>query len=250
MAGAPKKPEEIFADFTQDLQTAFGENLISVVLYGSGATGEYRPGKSDLNFLVILRDDSVSSLRCGMDVVAKWHKRMVNTPLFMTQAYIRSSLDSYPIEFLNMQANYRLIHGEDVLRDLTFHPADVRVQCERELKGKALRLRQAYLESRDRPRAIREIIAGSITAFTSIFQGLIYLAGKPIPRTRGEIVNEVARRFHLDVEVFRKLLAVKRGQIKPSGPELAGLFKKYVSQIDTLSAVVDELPLEEEERKT
>jgi hypothetical protein len=149
-----------------------------------------------------------------------------------------------------MQANYRLVHGEDVLKDLIFRPTEVRIQCERELKGKALRLRQVYLESREKPRALREIIAGSITAFTSIFQGLLYLAGKPIPRTKEEIIKEVAEGFQLDVGVFLKLLAVKRGQIKASGPELAGLFKEYVSQIDALSGMVDQLSLEEKEGKT
>ncbi len=247
MARAPKQPQEIFADFTADLQKSFAEDLIAIILYGSGATGEYVPGKSDLNFLVVLKNDSIDSLRRGMEVVAKWRKRMVNTPLFMTPAHIRSSLDSYPIEFLDMQANYRLVHGEDVLKDLQFRPADVRVQCERELKGKLLRLRQLYLETRQKPRAMKEIIAGSITAFTSIFQGLIYLKGKPIPKTKQEIISAVSELFGLDAGTFLQLLAIKTGQKKISAAEILELFKKYVSEIDALSRAVDKLSLEKEE---
>jgi hypothetical protein len=247
MARAPSKPEDIFTEFTGDLQRIFGEDLVSIILYGSGATGEYRPGKSDLNFLVVLQDDSVDSLRRGMAAVARWRKRMVNTPLFMTKVYIQSSLDSYPIEFLDMQANYRLVHGEDVLKDLQFRPADLRVQCERELKGKALRLRQVYLEAREKPRAMREIIAGSITAFTSIFQGLLFLVGKDIPKTKGEIINRVAQEFQLDADTFLKLLAIKTGERKASPTEIRELFKKYVSEIDALSGAVDKLTLKKEE---
>lgn len=246
MARAPKKPEEIFADFKGDLLRAFGDDLVCVVLYGSGATGEYVPGKSDLNFLVVLKDDSVDSLRRGLDLVAKWRKRMVNTPLFMTKAYIESSLDSYPIEFLDMQANYQLVYGEDVLKTLVIRPADLRVQCERELKGKALRLRQVYLEAKENPRALREIISGSITAFTSIFQGLLFLKGKEIPTTKREIIHLVSQEFGLEGDTFLKLLAIKTGQKKASGPEILELFKKYVEEIDALSKLVDELPLEKE----
>lgn len=247
MARAPSKPEEIFSDFTKDLQEAFGEDLVSISLYGSGATGEYVPGKSDLNFLVILKDDSVDSLRRGMAVTARWRKRMVNTPLFMTRAYIDSSLDSYPIEFLDMQANYRLVHGEDILKTLAFRPADLRVQCERELKGKALRLRQVYLEARDKPKAMREIIASSITAFTSIFQGLLFLKAKAIPKTKREIIYQVSREFGLDADTFLKLLAIRAGKKKTSSAEILELFKKYVTEIDALSDAVDELPLKKEE---
>jgi hypothetical protein len=183
-------------------------------------------------------------------VAARWRKRMVNTPLFITKAYIDSSLDSYPIEFLDMQANYRLVHGEDILKDLQFHPADLRVQCERELKGKALRLRQAYLEAKENARAMRGIIAGSITAFTSIFQGLLFLKGKTIPKTKREIIQQVSQEFGLNAEAFLKLLAIKTGQKKASGEEIVELFKTYVAEIDALSGAVDKLPLEKEEMET
>jgi hypothetical protein len=57
-------------------------------------------------------------------------------PLFLTRSDLSSSLDSYPIEFLNMKNRYRLVYGEDVLQKLSFNPLAVRLQIERELKGK------------------------------------------------------------------------------------------------------------------
>jgi hypothetical protein len=246
MAKAPHNPEEIFAEFSGDLNKAFGDDLISIILFGSGATGEYVPGKSDLNFLVVLADDSVSSLQRGMDAAARWRKRMVNTPLFMTRGYITSSLDSYPIEFLDMQANYTLIYGEDVLKSLSFRTSDVRMQCERELKGKLLHLRQAYLESQEKTKILREIIVSSITTFISIFQGLLYLKGKTIPRTREEIVQQVAADFQINASIFLRLLEIKKSALKISREELTDLVRKYVTEIDALSDTVDKLVLKQE----
>jgi len=247
MARAPKTPEEVFADFSNDLKKDFGDDLISIILFGSGATGEYVPGKSDLNFLVVLADDSAQSLHRAMDTVARWRKRMVNTPLFMTPEYISSSLDSYPIEFLDMKANYRLVYGEDVLGDLSFQLAEVRVQCERELKGKLLHLRRAYLESEGKAKNLREIIAASITTFISIFQGLLYLKSVPIPRTREEIVQQVAAEFHMNAPVLLRLLAIRKGGVKVSARELSELFRNYVDEIEALSDSVDTLILTQEE---
>jgi hypothetical protein len=50
MAKIPQKPEAIFSEFTKDYKRAFAADLLSIVLYGSGASGHYIPGKSDLNF--------------------------------------------------------------------------------------------------------------------------------------------------------------------------------------------------------
>jgi predicted nucleotidyltransferase len=247
MAKAPQNPEEIFAEFSGDLKKAFGDDLISIILFGSGATGEYVPGKSDLNFLVVLTDDSVSSLKRALKPAARWRKRMVNTPLFMTPEYIASSLDSYPVEFLDMKANYQVVYGEDVLENLRFQPAEVRVQCERELKGKLLHLRQAYLESEEKAKRLREIINASITTFISIFQGLLYLRRAPIPRTRKEIIQQVAAEFQISADVFLRLLEIRKGTVKISARELSEVFGNYIGEIEALSDSVDKMVLKQEE---
>jgi len=250
MAKAPKQPKDIFADFSRDLKEIFGQDLISIVLYGSGATGEYRPGTSDINFLVILKNTSVPSLGRGMKLAARWRRRMVNTPLFMTENDIRDSLDSYPIEFLDMKANYQLVFGKDVLQDLDFHPQDVRVQCERELKGKLLHLRQAYLESEGKTKLLRKIITTSITTFISIFQGLLYLKQHPIPRTKEEIVQEVAAGFEINASIFLRLLDIRKGGVKIPAAELNELFRSYVTEIEVLSDSVDKMNLKQEDIST
>jgi len=38
----------------------FGNDLISVILYGSAVTNEYIPKKSDLNFLIVLSEGNLN----------------------------------------------------------------------------------------------------------------------------------------------------------------------------------------------
>ena len=59
MAKAPQNPEEIFSEFTNDYQKIYGTDLLSIVLYGSGARGDYIPGRSDLNFLIVLTEEGI-----------------------------------------------------------------------------------------------------------------------------------------------------------------------------------------------
>ena len=61
MSKIPKTPQEVFPEFVDDLKGIYGEALQSVILYGSGARGEYVAGKSDINFLVVLAEDPIAS---------------------------------------------------------------------------------------------------------------------------------------------------------------------------------------------
>jgi hypothetical protein len=115
MAKIPKKPEEIFPEITGDYRKIFGEDLISIILYGSGAGEDYIPGKSDLNFLITLTDRGLEGLDRVLETVGRWRKRNVAIPLFMTREYLTDSQDAYPIEFLNMKRIYIVVTGEDVL---------------------------------------------------------------------------------------------------------------------------------------
>ena len=136
MARKVKDPKEIFADITDDFKSVFGEGLVSIILYGSAASGDYIPGASDVNFAVVVSDDGIDTLDRAFGVVSKWKKRKVATPLFLTESYIHTSVDVFPIEYLNLKNNHQVVYGKDVFADLTFHREFVRLQCEREIKGK------------------------------------------------------------------------------------------------------------------
>jgi hypothetical protein len=238
-----KKPEEIFAEITEDYKKIFGDDLISIILYGSGTGNEFQPGKSDLNFLIILSDETIDHLDRAIETVSRWRKKKVATPLFMTKSYIESSLDSYPLEFLNIKKNYILVYGEDVLKDISLEAHHLRLQCEREIKGKLLLLREGFLETEGKQKRIKELINASITAFISIFSGLLYLKGIEIPPTRREIIQFVAKEIPINQEIFMRCLDIKQDKKKFSSSEIKDIFKTYVVEIRKLWEVVDKMEI-------
>ena len=48
--------EKLISEFVEKMKAAAGDNLVSVVLYGSAADGEFHPEYSDLNLLCLVRD--------------------------------------------------------------------------------------------------------------------------------------------------------------------------------------------------
>jgi predicted nucleotidyltransferase len=241
MGKIPQRPEDIFETFRDDIKKAFGEDLKGLILYGSGARGEYIPGRSDLNFLVILTDTGIDHLDRAFGIVSSWSKRRVAIPLFMTKSMILQSLDCYPVEFLNMQLHYVPVYGEDVLRGLAFDRSNLRLQLERELKGKLLHLRTGFLETQGKDKALARLIAVSLTAFLSLFTALLYLKGIAAPRDRRELIRETAVAAGLDGNIFEKCLDIRENTRNPRGAEALALFKSYLREVGKLCDIIDKL---------
>jgi len=239
MARVIKKPEDVFAEITADLDKVFGKDMLSLILFGSGADGTYIPGKSDLNFLVILTEEGIKNLERAVEIVKKWRKRRVATPLFLTKAYVLSALDSFPVEFYGIRRNHILVHGEDFVSELAFEPCDLRLQLERELKAKILHLRQGFLESGGKEKDLRHLIEISLKSFIALFRALLFLKCSAIPVDRREIVRAVARAFFLDADLLDKCADISEGKDRFSSPEIRDIFRAYMDEMNRLCDIVD-----------
>ncbi|MEW6326641.1 MAG: hypothetical protein AB1487_03475 [Thermodesulfobacteriota bacterium] len=191
--------------------------------------------------LVVLTDRGIGRPARAFDVVHKWHKKGLPTPLLLSKSYIGASLDTFPLEFMAFQKSYHVEYGEDVLQSLTFDKANVRLQCEREIKGKLLLLRRRYLETRGKGKDIRQLIAISLPSFIMVFYGLLYVLGREVPFAEDEIISQLTDALKLDRELFMTLLRVKEGKKKPSEGELSHLLEGYLDAVNRLAQVVDSL---------
>ena len=241
MAKIPNDPKEIFREITEDYHALFGGDLVSIILYGSAAGPDYRPGKSDVNLMIVLTEKGILDLEKAFKTVAGWRKRKVDTPLFLTEDYVRTSIDVFPIEYLNIQRRYFPVYGKDILRELTFKPELLRLQCEREIKGKLLLLRRAFLETSGRHAELTRLIRDSIGAFEAIFRALLQLKGKDAPLEKRGVIKSACEAFDLDTPLFERLLDIREERIRLRDEELNGLFKDYLREVRKLSTQVDTL---------
>jgi len=241
MSKIPKLPEQIFEQFINDYKNAFEEELVSIILYGSAARGEYVYKKSDINFLIILKEKGIRELKKILPLIKRWQKSKVSTPLILTNEYILSSLDSFPIEFLSMRQNYKVVFGEDALSSVKINDKDLRLQCEREIRGKLLYLRESYLNSLGDARMIKQLIQLSLPAFTSIFSALLHLKKIELPTSKAEIFKLTTDEFEMDFSVFEKLIKLSINSIKLNKEQLNQLMEQYIEQIRKLTNIVDKL---------
>lgn len=229
--------------FKRDIIEVFGNDLESVVLYGSAATKDYIPRMSDINFLVVLNKEGMDDVWKAYRSTAKWQRKRIAPPLFMTASYIASSSDCFPIEFLNMRFAYQVLFGDNPLKDVKIRNSDLRLQCENEIKGKLLQLRIGQVLAGGNAARLRKLISVSLVTFTSIFRALLTLKNKEVPKKRAEVIAAACDAFGLNSGVFKKLYAIRERKTRPKRKELILLIKAYTAEIDTLSQIVDRMQI-------
>ena len=153
-----------------EYEACYGVDLVSLIVFGSAAGDDFDPDSSDVNLLIVLAEVGLESLGKSRLIQQRWMKRRFSRPLFMDREYIDGSLDSFPIEFLNMKERYELLYGEDVLAGVHVDLADLRLQIERELKGKWIHLLQGWLEADGNARLLLGLLQASMRDFTAAFR--------------------------------------------------------------------------------
>ena len=234
----PERIKNSIQRFIQGLKDIYQQDLVSVVLYGSAASGEFVDKHSNLNILVVLKNTDLENLKASQGIIRK--SPMIN-PLFLTEGYIKSSTDIFPIEFLDMQENYFVLWGKDVLKDITVETSNLRFQCEQELKAKLVTLRQLYLRLNKNNPALRNLLFKSLTSTLHILRNILRLKGAKPPYLKTDILKEVFLKFHIDISLLQKLLALKNKQIKLNNKDIDDLFVNFVRELEKIVEIVDRL---------
>ena len=135
--------EKLLDELVKRLKGAYGQELVSVILFGSAVAGEFHAKFSDLNILCVLKSIDLQELEKAKEAVAWWVKQKQPLPLFLSRAEVNNSQDAFPIEFLDIQHNHRVLHGEDVLAKIEVRTEQHRRQVEHEIRSALVRLRDA-----------------------------------------------------------------------------------------------------------
>lgn len=213
----------------------------SIHIIGSAVTGDYYEKMSDINSLVILHAMDLRFIESIAPLGRKYSKKGIAAPLIMTPDYIRNSLDSFPMEFLDFSLIHETVYGPDMLKDLVIGPADLRLQCEREVKSRLIGIRQGYLSSMGDRERLEALLVRSITGCFPLFRAIVHLVGKKPPVRRSDVIGSIKEIASLETDILDRLLSMKAGQIRPSKEESTGIFEEHHQVLESLADFIDEI---------
>lgn len=235
----PENVKKMTEEFTGALKNIYGDKLISVVLYGTAASGEYALKHSNINVAVVLEDASIEALAGCAGILNKRKFRAIN-PIFFTEDYIKRSTDVFPIEFLDMKENNIILYGRDILKDLDISIKNLRFQCEQELKSKIINLKRVYLRTKNFS-LLKNILFKSITSAIHILRNIIRLKGKAPAYAKEDVVDLVGREFGVDVSALQKILDARIKNTRLAHAEAVSLFSSLIGTLEIISDKIDRM---------
>ena len=229
------------------LSEVYGERLLSLVAYGSAAGGHHHDRRSDINLLAVLDSLDAASLDQGSEVL-RWWVGEGNAPIVLLTADEQQDAAAvFPIEYLDIHTNHRLLRGQDLFTapggDAVLH----RRQVEHELRTKLLRLRGAYVNASRDSKSLEALLLDSISSFLTLFRHALVAVGEPLLRPKREVLAAAAHRFQFSATPFSVILdARQRGERLGGGKldALRDIFAPYLAAIQTVERALEQAHVE------
>ena len=111
--GLSNETQKLLQTYVKEVKAAFGDQLEGLLLYGSAVRGEFIRGRSNLNILLLVSFCDSAVLKQYSLLHRRWSKEQVVVPLFLMEEELRRSAAVFPLEFLEIQEQHRVLDGRD-----------------------------------------------------------------------------------------------------------------------------------------
>lgn len=234
-------PRQTTAAFTRALEERMGGRVHSVVLYGSVARGEAVEGVSDINVLVLLDRVDSTALQELAPLARRWTESGNTAPLLMAEDEWRQAADVFAIELSDMKDAHDILHGRDPLTELTVEFSALRLQVERELRGKLIQLREGMLLSGDDQEAIGKLLLVALPSFLTYLRATLRLVDRPVPATSPEVLEQAGVVLGVDPAPLLRVWEARSRRRAVKASLDASLVNGYYAVAEKTAAFVDNL---------
>lgn len=188
------------------LLAALGDNLAALVQYGSSVRGNYVPGASDINLLILLVESTPAAHLAIADAI---RSKLPIDPFVLAQDGFERTARAFALKFRSIQRNHRLLAGRDPFEDLAFDDELLRFLTEQSLRNVRLRLVRAAILLRREPERHAEVLARFVPGLLVDLSSAARFAGAELPNDLDGRMRVLQSVLGLDLSVLGELLAAK-----------------------------------------
>lgn len=239
------KPEDKLQTLVNRLHYACGDDLVSVVLYGSAARDDFHEHYSDVNLLIVLRHMKPSVYPALTGVLDWWsHEEKLRPPTIMTLEELRESADVFAIEMLDIQSSHKTLHGDDVVAGIVVPMNLHRVEVEHDLRTTLLRLRNHLLLTKDGDEELKLVMAKSMTSVLTLFRHALIALGENPPYAKPKVLEHAGEVFGFNVLPLRTVL-----ELRSDGHAIENVRDLYHAYMGAILAVAHGLDVKAPKRQ-
>ena len=201
----------------EEIKKILGENIVTLVEYDSG----------DENRCLVVCNTLDLKVLNGL-------KKSSIVPMVFTKDEINNAIDVFPVEFLNIKKHHKLLHGEDIFKDIEISKKYLRHQLEFEFRSKLFHLRQSYLRSDAND--LENIILNAVPTLAPIIGALMYLKNIEI-KYDPDLVKVMVG---IDKRIVMDIHKIRTGKAKFEG-DRSRYIERLINILTQIGDIVDKI---------
>ncbi len=222
----------MFDEVIKEIEELIGDNLISVVKFGS----EGEPN----NLLLVLNKLDFNVLNDIKPLVIGHRKKGFVVPLLFTKEELFDGADVFPLEFLDIKYPHKTLYGEEIINQVKFDKKHVRRQLEFEFRSKLVHLREDYIWVKN-PKELEALLISAVPVIMPLFYGLLFLKGIKPSTKLDKLFNLVSQEYKVNLNILKKIKKLKEEKIKIKKEELSEYAGELIVLLTDLGETVDEM---------
>lgn len=241
--GATPDVADALQALVNDLAQQGGSNFAGLVLYGGLARGRYRPGRSDVNVVVLLQQADGPSIKAIAPALRDARRAAAVDAMLMTPDEVPLAALDFPTKFLDIHRHHVVLHGVNPFAVLLV-PRDVVLRrVAQSLRNLLLRQRHRYLAVCDEPATLRRALADLARPLAIELSALLQLEGHALPEEdrTAALYAMAAAALSLDAATLETLAGLRDGD---ETADAGALFEQLLALVSGLADRVDRMAAE------
>jgi len=189
--GLPETVERAIVSFVDAAKQAFGPNLISIVLFGSGAEQNLR-ATSDVNILLVLRRFDQAEADRLREPLRFAHAAVELNAMFLLEVEVPAAMEAFAVKFSDILHRHRVLHGSDPFASATVSDAALLRRLKQVLLNLQIRLRERYILLSLREEQLGRVIADAAPPLRASAASILQLEGNPAPSPKKALERVIA----------------------------------------------------------
>ena len=219
------KVDSVLNEFVNSTKKAFGDDLRSVVLYGSGAEGQLRPA-SDVNVIVVLTkfdEQKADQLREPLRLAEAAIKLRA---MFLLEQELQPATQAFAVKFADVKRRRRVLFGADPFAAISVTRDDSIFRLKQTLLNLILRFRESYISRGLREEQLVATIANAAGPLRSCAATLLELEGiaAPSPKEALEQISASLPGAEKRNEELQLVSEARQSRTLPAGVAAPTLF--------------------------
>ena len=200
----PASVRDRITEWTRSLEAALGDDLVAILLTGGVARGDFRPGESDVNALIVLRDASFEKLDAISSAMQAVRYGARVEPTILTEDELPGACDAFPLLYDEIKRWHLILVGGDPFASAVVHDTHRRLRIEQELRQAQIGLRRVVTDALGAREAIGGSVGRKVRQVRRPLRALLDLKGIACKEDLANVLASAGKAYGIDVEPLAK----------------------------------------------